>query len=216
MTASRKQAEQAPDLEQRLSGTIEAPSAESLARMRTQLAERAASEELLDVAFTPVDSPLGELIVAATPAGVVRLAFESEHRDEVLADLTERISPRVLEAPARLDAARRELEEYFAGTRARFDLPLDWQLSVGFRRAVLAATARIPYAQTATYSSVATTAGSPRAVRAAGTALATNPIPILVPCHRVLRSDGALGGYRGGLEHKQVLLRHEAEHELQR
>lgn len=121
-------------------------------------------------------------------------------------------SPRVLEAPARLDAARRELDEYFAGVRTRFDLSLDWRLTTGFRRDVLAATARIPYGRTGTYRSVATGAGNPKAVRAAGTALATNPIPIVVPCHRVTRSDGATGGYRGGPDRKSALLRLETDH----
>ncbi|MGH9058983.1 MAG: methylated-DNA--[protein]-cysteine S-methyltransferase, partial [Acidimicrobiales bacterium] len=120
------------------------------------------------------------------------------------------ISPRVLEAPARLDPARRQLDEYFAGSRTRFTLVVDWALSAGFRRQVLAATAAIPYGRTGTYRSVATAAGSPNAVRAAGTALATNPVPIIVPCHRVLRSDGSLGGYRGGSSRKEQLLSAEA------
>jgi methylated-DNA-[protein]-cysteine S-methyltransferase len=197
-------------LERELAAGIGAPSAEARTRLRARLAERAAEETLLDVAYAPVDSPFGVLIVAATPAGVVRLAFANEARDAVLDDLARRLSPRVLEAPARLDAARRELDEYFDGERTRFDLTLDWALTTGFRRDVLTATSRIPYGETATYRSVATAAGNPRAVRAAGTALATNPIPVLVPCHRVLRSDGALGGYRGGVERKDELLRLEA------
>jgi methylated-DNA-[protein]-cysteine S-methyltransferase len=140
----------------------------------------------------------------------VRLAFEDEDRDAVLGDLAARVSPRVLEAPSRLADARRQLDEYFAGRRLRFELPLDWALTRGFRRAVLGAASDIPYGSTGTYRTVATSAGNPRAVRAAGTALATNPIPIIVPCHRVLRSDGALGGYRGGPERKAELLRLEA------
>jgi len=199
-------------VERDLAAGIPAPSAEARTRLRAQFAERAAEEALLDVAYAPVDSPLGALIVAATPTGVVRLAFANEGRDTVLEDLANRLSPRVLEAPARLDTARRELDEYFAGDRTRFDLTVDWALTTGFRHEVLVATSVIPYGQTASYGSVATAAGNPRAVRAAGTALATNPIPIIVPCHRVLRSDGTLGGYRGGPERKDELLRLEAAH----
>ncbi len=205
MTLNRRQ------LEQRLSDPIARPSSDTLARLRRQLADRADGEGLLDIAFARMASPLGELMLAATPVGIVRLAFDNERRDDVLEDLAARISPRLLEAPARLDPARRELEEYFAATRTRFDLPLDLRLSAGFRREVLRATAGIPYAETGTYRSVATAAGSPRAVRAAGTALATNPIPIIVPCHRVLRSDGSIGLYRGGTERKDMLLRHEVQ-----
>ena len=197
-------------LERDLAAGIGAPSVEARTRLRARLAERAAEEALLDVAYAPVASPFGALIVAATHAGIVRLAFANEARDAVLDDLASRLSPRLLEAPARLDAARRELDEYFDGERTRFDLTLDWALTTGFRREILTATSRIPYGETATYRSVATAAGNPRAVRATGTALATNPIPILVPCHRVLRSDGALGGYRGGVERKDELLRLEA------
>jgi methylated-DNA-[protein]-cysteine S-methyltransferase len=193
-----------------ITNSIPPPPAERWARLRARLAVRAAEEGLLDVAYAPVDSPLGPLTLAATPEGIVRLAFDNEDRDEVLGDLAARVSPRVLEAPARLDPARRELDEYFEGRRTAFDLPLDWALTKGFRRQVLDAAARIPYGRTGTYRTVATEAGSPRAVRAAGTALATNPIPIIVPCHRVLRSDGALGGYRGGADRKDVLLRLEA------
>jgi methylated-DNA-[protein]-cysteine S-methyltransferase len=197
-------------LERRLGDGIAPPPAGTWERLRLRLAERAAAEGLLDVAYAPVDSPLGPLIVAATPDGIVRLAFDNERRDAVLGELAARVSPRVLEAPSRLDPARRQLDEYFSGHRTAFDLPLDWALTTGFRRLVLDATARIPFGSTGTYRSVATAAGSPRAVRAAGTALATNPIPIIVPCHRVLRSDGALGGYRGGAERKDLLLRLES------
>jgi methylated-DNA-[protein]-cysteine S-methyltransferase len=172
------------------------------------IAERAADEGLLDVAYTSVDSPLGPLVVAATPKGLVRVSY-SEFRgdDEVLEDLARRVSPRVLEAPARLDGVRRELEEYFEGRRERFDTPIDWSYLAGFTREVLRATAKIPFGDVSTYAGVADAAGSPRAVRAAGNALGANPMPVIVPCHRVLRTGGSLGGYTGGLERKEFLLR---------
>jgi methylated-DNA-[protein]-cysteine S-methyltransferase len=173
-----------------------------------RLAARAADERLLDVAYASVDSPLGELTAAVTPAGLVRLAYtDFRGQDEVLEDLAARLSPRVLEAPARLDRVRRELDEYFEGRRTEFDLPIDWSLTRGFSRGVLQATARIPFGEVGTYASVAGAAGSPRAVRAAGNALGANPMPVVVPCHRILRSGGALGGYTGGIERKQFLLR---------
>lgn len=197
-------------LEQALRAGIDNPSPQQWTASRSRLTERAAGDGLLDVAYAPVGSPLGRLLVAATPAGVVRLAFDTEPDDTVLSELAARLSPRVLEAPSRLDAVRRQLEEYFDGTRTSFDVAVDWALSAGFRRRVLAAAAAIPYGRTGTYRSVATRAGSPQAVRAAGTALATNPVPIIVPCHRVLRSDGALGGYRGGTARKQLLLQTES------
>jgi methylated-DNA-[protein]-cysteine S-methyltransferase len=173
------------------------------------LAERAARDGLLDVAYATTDSPVGPLLLAATPAGVVRVSFAREGFDDVLAGLAARISPRVLEAPRRLDEARRQLDEYFAGRRTAFDVPLDHQLSSGFRARVLAAIAAIPFGHTGTYRSVAETAGSPNAVRAAGSACATNPIPLLVPCHRVVRSDGTMGLYGGGVDAKRLLLEHE-------
>ena len=172
------------------------------------LADRAAAEGLLDVAYATVDSPLGPLVVAATPRGLVRLAYtDAGDQDDVLADLAGRLSPRILEAPERLDEARRELDEYFEGRRAGFDLPIDWSLTRGFAGQVLRATARIGFGETSTYAEVAGRAGSPRAVRAAGNALGSNPIPVVVPCHRVLRTGGALGGYTGGVERKEFLLR---------
>jgi methylated-DNA-[protein]-cysteine S-methyltransferase len=172
------------------------------------LVERAAAEQLLDVAYATIDSPLGPLTVAATPRGLVRVAYTEPHADAgVLEELARKVSPRVLEAPARLDAARRELDEYFEGRRTDFDLPLDWALSRGFTGKVLQATARIAFGTTSTYAEVATEAGSPRAVRAAGNALGANPLPVVVPCHRVLRTGGAIGGYTGGPERKEYLLR---------
>jgi methylated-DNA-[protein]-cysteine S-methyltransferase len=169
---------------------------------------RAEAEGLADVAYTSVDSPLGPLVLAATRRGLVRLSY-SDYRetDEVLQDLATRISPRVLEAPARLDPVRRELDEYFEGRRTEFDIPIDWSQLAGFTRKVLRATARIGFGETSTYAGVASGAGSPRAVRAAGNALGANPMPVVVPCHRVLRTGGALGGYTGGTERKEYLLR---------
>jgi methylated-DNA-[protein]-cysteine S-methyltransferase len=171
-----------------------------------ELSRRADEEGLLDVAYTEVDTPVGRLLVAATPRGLVRITFPVETTDTVLQQLAASVSPRLLESPARLDDARRELDRYFEGELREFDLPLDWQLTRGFYRKVLRATARIPYGKTRSYTEMAVKAGSPRAVRATGTALGSNPLPIVVPCHRVLRSGGALGGYGGGLEVKQTLL----------
>jgi methylated-DNA-[protein]-cysteine S-methyltransferase len=153
-----------------------------------------------------MESPDGELLVAGTDRGLVREAISSQHTDDVLAELAERVSPRVLRLPARTDEVRRELDEYFAGSRRQFDLPLDWTLVRGFAQGVLRATAGVPFGETTTYRQMAEAAGSPRASRAAGNALGSNPIPIVVPCHRVLHSGGGLGGYAGGLERKRTLL----------
>jgi methylated-DNA-[protein]-cysteine S-methyltransferase len=172
-----------------------------------RLAARASEKGLLDVAYTTADSPFGTLLLATTPKGLVRVGLPNQDADELLVELATRVSPRVLEAPAQLDAARRELDLYFEGKLTEFDLPLDWQLSRDFRRRVLRALARIPYGETRSYTQMATSAGNERAVRAAGTACGTNPIPLVVPCHRVLRSGGALGGYGGGLPMKEGLLR---------
>jgi methylated-DNA-[protein]-cysteine S-methyltransferase len=174
-----------------------------------RLVARAADARLLDVAYARVDSPVGPLIAARTPRGLVRVAYEDFNGGEeaVVGDLARRLSPRVLEAPARLDDVRRELDEYFAGDRDRFDVPIDFGLvRTDFGRRVLQATAQIPFGQTSTYAGVAGGAGNAAAVRAAGTALGRNPIPIIVPCHRVLRTGGALGGYTGGVEKKEMLL----------
>src|SRR5918992_1696329 len=169
---------------------------------------RAEEEGLLDVAYTSVDSPLGPLVVAATPKGLVRVSYtEFRGEDEVLEELARRVSPRVLEAPARLDGVRRELDEYFEGRRQRFDVPIDWSPLAGFTREVLRPTAAIRFGEVSTYAGVAEAAGSPRAVRAAGNALGANPMPVIVPCHRVLRTGGTLGGYTGGIERKEFLLR---------
>jgi methylated-DNA-[protein]-cysteine S-methyltransferase len=171
------------------------------------IGEAATAAGLLDVAYATTDSPLGTLLLATTPRGLVRLAYvDHEDEDEVLEQLATNVSPRVLRVAGRLDDPRRELDQYFAGRREQFDLPLDWQLSRGFGRRVLEATARIPFGSTATYKQVASEAGNARAYRAAGNALGSNPIPIIVPCHRILHSGGGLGGYTGGLDRKRVLL----------
>jgi methylated-DNA-[protein]-cysteine S-methyltransferase len=172
-----------------------------------RLAERAGAEGLLDVAYATVDSPFGPLLIAATPRGLVRVNLPTYDPGETLEELAARISPRVLEAPARLDDARRELDLYFEGKLTEFDLPIDWQLTDGFRKKVQRAINRIPYGQTRSYTEMARSAGNERAVRAAGTACGSNPIPIVVPCHRVLRSGGGLGGYGGGLPMKEALLK---------
>jgi methylated-DNA-[protein]-cysteine S-methyltransferase len=174
-----------------------------------QAAARFAALAPADVHYALVDTPVGRMVAARTRRGLVRLAYEDHNGGEelVVQRLADRISPRVLQAPARLDDVRRELEEYFAGRRTAFDLPIDWSLVRGeFGRRVLQATARIPFGQVSTYREVAARAGSERAVRAAGNALGANPIPIVVPCHRVLRSGGGMGGYTGGLHRKERLL----------
>ena len=177
-----------------------------LRRLHARLAEAAQRDGILDVAYRTVDSPVGPLLLAATEAGLVRVAYASEDHDAVLQALADRISPRILAAPARLDVPARELDEYFAGLRRSFDLPLDWRLSAGFRRAVLSHLPEIGYGQTASYAAVARLAGNPKAVRAAATACATNPLPVVVPCHRVIYSDGRAGRYLGGPEAKRALL----------
>jgi methylated-DNA-[protein]-cysteine S-methyltransferase len=162
---------------------------------------------LADVSYAFEPSPVGELLVAVTPRGLIRIAYGGEERrDSVLEELARRVSPRMLEAPAALDDVRRELDEYFGGKRTGFDVPVDWRLHDGFSRRVLRATARIPYGELLTYAQVAAKAGSPRGSRAAGNALGSNRIPIVVPCHRVVRTGGALGGYTGGIERKEYLL----------
>jgi methylated-DNA-[protein]-cysteine S-methyltransferase len=182
-----------------------APEREAAAAAR-RLTGRIAEEGLADVSYAPVDSPFGTLLLAASKRGLVRLAFPEENVDATLQRLAMRVSPRIVEAAGPLEAMRRELDEYFDGRRRRFDLPLDWTLVGRFGRRVLSVASEIPYGGVLSYAEVAAEAGSPRGSRAAGNALGANPIPIVVPCHRVLRSGGALGGYGGGLERKQFLL----------
>lgn len=178
----------------------------ALARLRSGLVARAEAAGLLDVAYRSIDSPLGELLLAATPFGLVRVAFAAEGVDDILADLAARLSPRILAAPRRLDEPARQLGEYFDRRRHSFDLPLDRALSAGFRGEVHRVLPDIGYGRTTTYGELAARLGSPRAVRAVGTACATNPLPLVVPCHRVVRSDGTIGGYVGGADAKRALL----------
>ncbi|HEY9416328.1 MAG TPA: methylated-DNA--[protein]-cysteine S-methyltransferase [Pseudonocardia sp.] len=177
-----------------------------LAGLLARLAAAAEREGLLDVAYRTVPSPIGDLLLAATDKGLVRLAFASEGQEPVLTELAEKVSPRVLAAPKRLDPVARELDEYFTGRRTRFEVPVDLRLASGFRLAVITRLPEIDYGRTYTYAQMAAAAGSPRAVRAVGTACARNPVPIVLPCHRVVRSDGTYGQYRGGQEAKHTLL----------
>jgi len=180
------------------------------ARLHARLVAAAQREGLLEVAYRVIDTPVGVLLLAATGQGLVRVAYDGQNHDTVLMKLAHSISPRILHAPQRLDEVSRQLDEYFAGRRKAFELPLDFRLSKGFRRNVLAHLGEIAYGHTQSYAAVAAAAGSPKAVRAVGAACATNPLPVVVPCHRVVRSDGSLGGYAGGLQAKRVLLRLEA------
>jgi len=192
------------DLERELRGLdVEGPSPATLAAV----AERAEREGVLDVAYATIDSPLGELLLAATPSGLARVAYPLNDFDTVLEDLARRISPRVVEAPARLDAIRRALDEYFERRRRTFDdVPVDWALVGPFGRTVLGALQSVPFGEVTSYAGLSAAIGKPNAARAVGNALGANPVPIVVPCHRVLRSGGALGGYTGGLDIKRQLL----------
>lgn len=182
-----------------------------LAALRQRLGLQAEREGILDVAYRTIDTPVGPLLLAATEQGLVRVAYDREGFDTVLKTLAEKISPRVILAPARLDEAASEIDEYFAGTRRAFDVPLDYRLSAGFRQTVQHYLPSIDYGHTLSYKQVAELVGNPNAVRAVGTACATNPLPVVVPCHRVLRADGTLGGYIGGLDAKTALLSLEKE-----
>jgi methylated-DNA-[protein]-cysteine S-methyltransferase len=195
-------------IETDLKSTVSAATASDLDldALTAAVGRRAAAEGVLDLAYAEVESPLGRLLAVATPRGLVHLGYPNRPLDDQLETLAGRISPRIVEAPAELDPVRRQLDEYVAGRRRDFDLDLDWQLSAGFARTVLERTAAIPFGETRTYGEIAAAAGSPRAFRAAGSALGSNSIPIVVPCHRVLRSGGALGGYGGGLDVKRELL----------
>ncbi|TDQ01431.1 methylated-DNA--[protein]-cysteine S-methyltransferase [Labedaea rhizosphaerae] len=196
-----------------MSDNIFAPLAEedgTLARLHARLAATAEREGVLDVAYRTLDTPVGSLLLAATEQGLVRVAFSVQDHEAVLVKLATAVSPRVLEAPARLDQVAHQLDEYFGGKRDRFTVPLDLRLATGFRRAVVEHLPHIRYGGTESYAQVAAAAGSPKAVRAVGTACALNPVPVVVPCHRVVRSDGSMGGYAGGPDAKRTLLTLEA------
>lgn len=180
--------------------------AAAAARAAGRLAAAADREGLIDIALARVDSPLGTLVALGTERGLLMLSYADDSLDARLERVAARVSPRILEAPARLDDARRELDEYFSGARRGFDLPIDWSLITGYARAVLEATSAIPYGGAMSYGEVSAAAGNPRGARATGNALGSNPIPIVIPCHRVLRSGGAIGGYTGGLDRKRFLL----------
>jgi len=211
-TRAAQRTNDAPDSDiraalRRIGGASASADAKAAAERAARIvAARAAAEGLADVRYAPVDSPFGELLAASTERGLVRLAFPEESVDTVLDRLAQRLSPRIVEAPAALDEVRRELDAYFSGNRRAFQIPLDWTLIGPFGRRVLQATSEIPYGGVLTYTQVAGEAGSPRGSRAAGNALGANPIPIVIPCHRVLRTGGSLGGYGGGVERKRWLL----------
>lgn len=201
---------QPPGSDEDLFASLLAEDSDTQRRLHARLVVESAAAGILDVAYRTIDSLVGPLLLAATEKGLVRVAYAIEGHDAVLEQLAERVSPRVLRAPARLDQVAREVEEYFAGQRLAFDLPLDFQLSQGFRRTVLSHLPEIGYGKTASYTAIAAAAGNPRAVRAVGTACAKNPLPVVVPCHRVVRSDGTIGQYVGGTDAKRALLAMEA------
>jgi methylated-DNA-[protein]-cysteine S-methyltransferase len=184
--------------------------ADALARLHRRLERDAEDADLLDVGYRTLDTPLGSLLLAATPVGLVRVAYASQGHDAVLNALADTVSPRILRAPARLDAAAREIDEYFNGTRTQFDLPLDLRLADGFRREVIEHLREIGFGHRESYATVAAAIGRPRAVRAVGSACARNPLPLVIPCHRVVRTDGSIGQYVGGADAKQTLLTLEA------
>ena len=179
---------------------------EILVRLHQRLERDAATDELLDVAYRTVDSPVGTLLLAATTVGLVRVAYDIEDHDAVLTALAGSVSPRVLRAPARLDTAARQLDEYFGKRRTAFEVPVDLRLAEGFRRSVIEHLRGIGYGSRESYAAVAAAVGNPRAVRAVGTACAHNPLPVVIPCHRVVRSDGSTGQYVGGPAAKSALL----------
>lgn len=187
-------------------GQLGEATASTLEKLLQDLQTEAQHQELLDVGYELYDSPVGQLLLAATPVGLVKVGFEQTDHQSTLQDLASKVSPRILKAPSLLDPVRKQLDEYFAGKRKNFEVALDRRLSHGFRKLVVEQLSRIPYGQTQTYAQIASTLENPKAVRAVGSACATNPLPIIVPCHRVLRSDGSLGGYLGGLATKTTLL----------
>ena len=186
------------------------PDAETLERLHRRLEHAADDGDVLDVAYRTIDSPVGPLLLAATTVGLVRVAFGIEGHDRVLTRLAEVVSPRILKAPDRLDTVARQLDEYFAKRRTAFEVPVDLRLAAGFRRSVIDHLRDIGYGRRESYANVAAAVGNPRAVRAVGTACAHNPLPVVIPCHRVVRSDGSPGRYVGGPQAKAALLSLEA------
>jgi methylated-DNA-[protein]-cysteine S-methyltransferase len=184
---------------------------DTMSRLHARLEQAADDEGALDVAYRVIDTPVGALLLAATTVGLVRVAYAVEGHDSVLNRLADAVSPRILRAPARLDAAARQIDEYFAKHRTRFDVPIDLRLTGGFRRQVVEHLTDIGYGHRASYAAVAAAIGHPRAVRAVGTACAHNPLPVVLPCHRVVRSDGSTGQYVGGALAKSTLLELEAD-----
>lgn len=196
----------------RLFDALDAVSEDTHDRLHARLVAAAERDKLLDISFRTIDTPVGSLMLASTEQGLLRVVYDREGHDAVLARLATIVSPRILRAGRRLDEPSRQLEEYFSGSRTVFDLPLDFRLANGFRLSVLAHLPEITYGHTESYAAVAAAAGNPKAARAVGTACATNPLPVVVPCHRVIRSDGSFGGYVGGPQAKQTLLTLEARH----
>jgi methylated-DNA-[protein]-cysteine S-methyltransferase len=184
--------------------------AATLARLHATLERKATDAGLLDVAYRTIDTPVGTLLLASTGIGLVRVAYDIEDHGAVLTTLAKAISPRILRAPTRLDEAARQLDEYFAKRRTSFQLPVDLRLADGFRRNVVRQLREIGYGHRWTYAQVAAAVGNPRAVRAVGSACAHNPLPVVIPCHRVVRSDGSTGQYVGGPAAKSALLELEA------
>jgi len=199
------------DLEHLLGGATGVAASEAVQRLRAAIAERASDQNLLDIAYRTVDTPVGQLLIAATPLGLIRVAYAGQDHDAVLTGLAERVSPRVLFAPAQLDGAARQFDDYFTRRRRRFDLAVDLRLASGFRRTVLEHLPDVGYGRTVSYGELAAAVGHPRAARAVGTACANNPLPLVIPCHRVVLGDGSPGAYVGGPEAKRVLL--SLEHE---
>jgi methylated-DNA-[protein]-cysteine S-methyltransferase len=182
------------------------PDSATLSRLHRRLSDAADADGSLDVAYRLIDTPVGRLLLAATPIGLVRVAYDVDGHDAELGRLAVAISPRILQAPARLDTVARQIDEYFAKRRKAFDVPMDLRLADGFRRAVVEHLREIDYGRRESYATVAAAIGRPRAVRAVGTACARNPLPVVIPCHRVVRSDGSTGQYAGGALAKATLL----------
>ena len=194
------------DLERLLAGAADSSADPALQRVRATLASRAQQQNLLDVAYRTLDTPVGQLLIAATPLGLIRVAYARQDHEAVLTSLARLVSPRVLLAPAKLDDAARQFDDYFTRRRTVFDLAVDLRLATGFRKTVLEHLPDVGYGRTVSYGELAAEVGHPRAARAVGTACATNPLPLVIPCHRVVLGDGSPGAYIGGPEIKRALL----------